>query len=139
MNSRIKVRSWRLGATLFSALGVLALVIAAVGVYSVVSYAFSQRAHEIGVRVALGARRSDVMRLVLGEGFAIVAVGVVAGVVLALASARFVGSLLYEVSARDPLALGVGGLVLLAAGLLASILPAWRATRVDAVIALRGD
>ena len=133
------MRSWRLGATLFSALGVLALVIAAVGVYSVVSYAFSQRAHEIGVRVALGARRSDVMRLVLGEGFAIVAVGVIAGVVLALASVRFVGSLLYEVSARDPLALGVGGLVLLAAGLLASILPAWRATRVDPVIALRGD
>lgn len=134
-----QVRSWRLGAELFSALGVLALVIAAVGVYSVVSYAFSQRAHEMGVRVALGARRADVMRLVLGEGFAIVAVGVVAGVVLALASARFVGSLLYEVSARDPLALGVGGLVLLAAGLLASILPAWRATRVDPVIALRGE
>jgi len=132
-----QVRPWRLGAELFSTLAALALAIAAVGVYGLLTYTFSQRAHEIGVRMALGAQRRDMVRMVLGEGLATVGAGVVVGAGLAFASARFVGSLLYEVSVRDPISIGVGGLVLLLVGVMASVLPAMRASRVDPAVALR--
>jgi putative ABC transport system permease protein len=134
-----QVRPWRLGAELFSALAALALAIAAVGVYGLLTYTFSQRAHEIGVRVALGAQRGDMVRMVLAEALATVGAGVVVGAMLAFASARFVGSLLYEVSAHDPISLGVGGVVLLLVGVMASVLPAMRASRVDPIVALRVD
>ncbi len=103
-----KYRPWRLGATLFSLFGVLALVVAAFGVYSTVSYDVSQRTHEFGVRSALGAQVADIVRAVLRDGLTTVLAGLVAGVVLAMAAGRIVASLLYGVAPRDPLALTVG-------------------------------
>lgn len=132
-----QVRPWRLGAELFSALGILALCIAAVGVYGLLSYTFSQRAHEMGVRTALGARQGDLVRMVLAEALAVVGIGILMGAVLAVVSARFVASLLYDVSARDPVVLGAGAVILLLSGALASALPAMRASRVDPIVTLR--
>jgi ABC-type antimicrobial peptide transport system permease subunit len=132
-------RPWRLGATLFSAFGALALIVAVVGIYSTVSYGVNQRLHEFGVRVALGARVGDVIRLVVGQGVRTVAVGVAIGVLLSLAAGKLIASLLYGVSPRDPLALAVVVAVLLATGALAALMPAWRAARVDPVGALRSD
>jgi predicted permease len=132
-------RPWRLGATLFSAFGALALIVAVVGIYSTVSYGVNQRLHEFGVRVALGARVGDVIRLVVGQGVRTVAIGVAIGVLLSLAAGKLIASLLYGVSPRDPLALAVVVVVLLATGALAALMPAWRASRVDPVGALRAD
>ena len=132
-------RPWRLGATLFTGLGLLALVVAVLGIYSSVSYAVSQRAHEFGVRIALGARIGNVMRQVLRDGLRIVAVGVVAGIGLALAGARLVQSLLYRVAPNDPFVLALVAVVLLVAAMVAALLPAWRASRVDPLTALRTD
>jgi predicted permease len=133
------VRPWRLGATMFAAFGLLALVLAAVGLYGVIAFDVTQRTHEFGVRVALGARSGDVLRLVLGEGVRLAAAGVVIGVVLALAGGRFLASLLFEVSPRDPAVLATGGLALLAVAVAASLVPAIRALRVDPTVALRSD
>ena len=132
-------RPWRLGATLFAAFGALALVVAAIGVYSVVAYAVSQRANELGVRIALGANAVDLLRLVVGDSFKIVVIGGVIGVVASLALGTLVASLLYGLSPRDPFVLAGSTLVLCAIGVVASLVPAWRATRVDPVTALRAD
>jgi putative ABC transport system permease protein len=138
-NLEPEYRPWRLGATLFTAFGLLALVVAIVGIYSTVSYGVSQRTHEFGVRIALGARIGDVLRQVVGEGLRTVAIGVVLGVVLALAAGRLVAALLYGVSPSDPLVLLLVPLVLLAVAALAAVVPAWRAARVDPVTALRSE
>jgi predicted permease len=134
-----KYRPWRLGATLFSLFGVLALVVAAFGVYSTVSYNVSQRTHEFGVRAALGAQAADIVRYVLRDGLSTVLVGLVAGVLLALGAGRVVASLLYGVAPRDPLALTVvtGLLMVVAVG--AALVPAWRASRADPLLALRNE
>ena len=132
-------RPWQLGATLFTLFGVLALIVAGIGIYSTVSYAVSQRTHEFGVRVALGARAGDVLRQVLGEGLPTVAIGVVIGMLLALAAGRLVASLLYGIAPNDPSAMVVVAVVLLAIAGLAALLPAWRAARADPVAALRAD
>jgi predicted permease len=134
-----EIRPWRLGAMLFTAFGLLALLVAAVGVYSVIAYSFSQREHELGVRVALGASLRDVYRLVLGEGFRVTAVGVALGVALALALGRLVAALLYGTSARDPLVVAGAAAILLVVGVAASLLPAWRAGKVDPMTALRHE
>ncbi len=134
-----QLRPWRLGAQLFSAFGVLAVVVAALGVYSVLAYAVSQRRHEVGVRIALGAQTGDVLRLVVGEGLRTVAVGVGIGVVMVLALGRLVASLLYGVSPHDPLTIGIAVLVLAAIGVLASAVPAWRAARLNPMEALRAE
>ncbi len=141
MKSRLEpqFRPWRLGATLFTIFGALALVIAAIGVYSVVAYAVSQRTHEMGVRLALGARMSDIVGLVLNESSRVVAIGVVLGIVAAIALGRLIASLLYGVSARDPLVIAAAAGLLLLIGLAASFIPAWRAARVDPSTALRAD
>ena len=120
-------------------LGTLALALATVGVYGVVAYSVSQRTHEIGVRMALGARPNDVVRLMLGEGGRLAVAGVVAGSLIALAAARLIRGLLFEVSATDPLTFVAVAGGLLAVALLASYIPARRATRVDPMIALRGE
>jgi putative ABC transport system permease protein len=124
---------------LFVMLGTLALALATVGVYGVVAYSVSQRTHEIGVRMAIGARPTDVVRMMLGEGGRLAVAGVVAGSLIALAAARLIRGLLFEVSATDPLTLLAVALGLLTVALLASYIPARRATRVDPMIALRGE
>src|SRR5262249_19049763 len=96
-------RSWRLGAMMFTALGGLALVVAAVGLYSVLAYDVSQRTREFGVRVAMGARSADVMRIVLARGLWIAVVGGTIGLAVALAAGRWVAPLLFQTSPRDPL------------------------------------
>ena len=132
-------RPWQLGATLFTLFGALAALVAAIGVYSSVAYAVSQRMHEFGVRVALGATWTRVMRDVVGSGLRTVLIGVVAGVLLALASGRLIASLMYGVSPYDPLAMIVASGLLIAAATVACLMPAWRAGRSDPVSALRSD
>jgi hypothetical protein len=134
-----ELRPWRVGLLLFGSLGALALIIAALGTYSVLSYAVTQRLHEIGVRIALGARTGDVVRLVVGQGLRLAATGVVVGVVIALAAARLLQSLLYDTSPGEPIVmLGVAGL-LVAIAALASAVPARRAARVDPVEVMKAE
>ncbi|HEX8941799.1 MAG TPA: ABC transporter permease, partial [Gemmatimonadaceae bacterium] len=132
-------RPWRLGATLFSSFGLLALLVAIVGIYSTTSYTVQQRTHEFGVRIALGARFGDVVRQVIGEGVRIVALGILCGVGLALVAGRLVASLLYGVKPSDPATAIVIALALLLVAIFAALVPAWRAARVDPVMALRAD
>ncbi|HEX9759933.1 MAG TPA: ABC transporter permease [Candidatus Acidoferrales bacterium] len=115
----------------------VALTLAAVGIYGVMAYAVAQRTHEIGIRVALGAQRGDVMRLILGRGLALTFAGIAAGVVASLALSRVLQGLLVDVSATDPLTLAGVAAVLAAVAVAACIVPALRATRVDPIVALR--
>jgi putative ABC transport system permease protein len=132
-------RSWALGATMFVAFGVLALLVAAVGIYGVISYNVAQRMHELGVRIALGAQGRDVVRLVVGQGLRFAVAGVVLGLALALLAAKWIQPLLFQQSARDPATYAVVAGLLLAIALLASAVPARRATRADPNSALRSD
>jgi ABC-type antimicrobial peptide transport system permease subunit len=116
---------------------VTALFLAAIGVYGVMTYAVSQRTGEIGIRMALGAQRGDVMRLILRQGARMVGLGLVAGLAGALAMTHLLTSMLYEVSPTDPLTLAVNVVVLSAVAMLACWLPARRATKVDPLVALR--
>jgi putative ABC transport system permease protein len=134
-----QTRSWTLGATMFTVFGVLALLVAAVGLYSVIAYNVAQRTHELGVRIALGAQSPDVVRLVVGEGVRVSLVGVAIGTLVALAAVRYVGPLLFSVSPRDPLVFGTVAGVLLVVAVAASVVPAWRASHVDPSVALRGE
>jgi ABC-type antimicrobial peptide transport system permease subunit len=134
-----EVRSWDLGATMFALFGALALMLAAVGLYSVIAYNVTQRSHELGVRIALGASARDVLRLVVGSGVRVAAAGILIGAVIALVAGRFIAPLLYRVSPKDPLIYAAAGLTLLAVAVLASLIPALRATHVDPNIALRAD
>ncbi|HEY7568151.1 MAG TPA: FtsX-like permease family protein, partial [Gemmatimonadaceae bacterium] len=133
------MRSWQLGATMFAVFGGLALALAAIGLYSVVAHSVVQRTHEMGVRVALGARRADVVRLIVRESLGVVVVGVVLGAVAAMVSGRWVEPLLFGVSPHDPLVLAAVVLILPAVALAASCVPALRASRVDPNVALRSD
>ena len=132
-------RSWQLGATMFLVFGVLALVLAAVGLYSVIAYGVAQRTQEIGVRIALGAGVRDVVRLVLGEGVRFALAGVALGATVALGASRWLGPLLFSVSPSDPWVYGIVAVVLLVTAVLASAIPAFRASRVDPNVALRAD
>ena len=132
-----QLRVWRQGSMLLSLLGGLALLLAAVGLYGVLSYVVSQRTQELGIRIALGAARGDLLRLVVRQGLGITVVGVVIGVVGALAGGKAVAALLYGVSPHDPLVLGIVTLLLLSVAAVASYLPARRATNVDPMVALR--
>jgi predicted permease len=134
-----QLRPWRLGATMFTVFGLLALLLAGIGLYSAIAYGVAQRRHEIGVRLALGAQTSNIARMVVGEGLRVVAIGVVIGIALSLGAARYIASMLFGVSARDPWTVGIVAVTLLAVALAASLIPAWRATRVDPVGALRAD
>ncbi len=134
-----ETESWTLGATMFLIFGTLALMLAAIGLYSVVAYSVAQRTPELGIRTALGAQFGDVIRLVLGEGMALGLIGIAIGVALALLGSRWVGPLLFNESPRDPVVFGGVALVLLGVAALASYIPALRATRVDPVVALRTE
>ena len=132
-------RSWRLGAALFAAAGLLALLVAAVGIYGTIAYTFSQRTQEIGVRIALGAQGSSIIALVLKSSLVIATVGVVIGSGVALWAGRFAKPLLYETSPNNPFVLGGVALVLLAVAVVASLVPAMRAKRIDPLEALRAE
>jgi predicted permease len=129
----------RMGALFGAALGLLGLALALVGVYGVVSYAASQRTQEIGVRMALGASRAEILRLVLGRGLVLVGVGVGVGVACALSVSHLVANLLFNVSPFDPVTFIGVPLLLGVMALAASYIPAFRATRIEPAIALRGD
>jgi len=134
-----ETRSWRLGATMFTVFGLLALTLAAIGLYSVIAYSVHQRTHEMGVRVALGAGVQDLIRLVLREGLLLAAVGVALGTVVAFIIARWVKPLLFQESPRDPAVFVGVAVTLLAVALFASVIPARRASRVDPTQALRSE
>ena len=134
-----QLRSWRLGATLFSAFGLLALAIAAVGLFAVVSYLVTQRTREIGVRLALGGSMGGVAGLVIRDAVKMTAVGGVAGIGIAVISAPLVQSMLFETSAREPGVLVIAVLVLLAVAVAAAAVPAWRAGRVSPMTILRDE
>jgi putative ABC transport system permease protein len=134
-----ELRPWRLGATLFTGMGILALIVATIGVYSVIAYAVSQRTNEMGVRIALGAQMADIARLVVGDGLRTVAIGIAVGIALSLALGKLVASVLYGISARDPWVIVFAAFVLAIIGTAASVIPALRAARVDPVTALRVD
>ena len=134
-----QTRSWRIGATMFSLFGLLALVLAAVGLYSVIAYDVAQRTHELGVRVALGAQATDVLRLIVGEGVRVGIAGVVVGGTIAFWAARWIKPLLFDGAARDPWVFGAVVVTLLSVSIVASLLPAARATRADPNTALRAE
>jgi putative ABC transport system permease protein len=115
----------------------LALILAAVGIFGVISYSVSQRTHEMAIRMALGARRMDVMRLVVGEGLRFTLAGLALGIAAALVLSRFIASFLYGVHSSDPLTFISVAMVMLVVAILAAVIPARRATRVDPMVALR--
>jgi ABC-type antimicrobial peptide transport system permease subunit len=128
---------FRLGAQLTGAMGLLGLVLAVVGVYSVASYAAAQRTQEIGIRMAIGATPGDILKMVLRQGLGIVAIGLLVGLAAAFAGTRLLGDLFYGVKPSDPLTYASVATLLLAVALLASWIPARRATRVSPTVALR--
>jgi predicted permease len=131
--------SWRLGATMFVAFGGLALAIAAIGLYAVVSYGVAQRMHELGVRRAIGAQARDIVQLFVRDAVLVAGIGVGLGAAGALVAGRWIQPLLFNESARDPLVLAVVAAALLTVSVAASWIPARRGAAVDPMIALRID
>src|SRR5947207_8130020 len=134
-----QLRVWLLGSLLLSLFGGLALLLAAIGLYGVLSYVGSGRTQELGIRLALGAARGDLLGLVVRQGLGVTLVGVAIGTMVALLAGKAIAALLYGVSPHDPLVLGSATLVLLSVAALASYLPARRATNVDPMVALRHE
>jgi ABC-type antimicrobial peptide transport system permease subunit len=133
------LHAWRFGATMFVAFGGLALVLAAIGLYSLIAYDVAQRTREIGVRLALGASESRIMSMVVSRGMRLVFAGVVIGAVIALWAGRWIEPLMFRQSTRDPLVFGLVAFVLLVVALVAGVAPARRAARVDPSVTLRSD
>jgi ABC-type antimicrobial peptide transport system permease subunit len=129
----------RFSAQLMGAFALLALILAAVGIYGVLAYRVGQRTREIGVRMALGAKAGSVVRLVIVEGLRPIAAGMAIGLAGSLALSRLLAQLVYGVSTSDPLVLAPVAFFLLLVALCASFIPAWQATRIDPVLALRAD
>jgi len=127
----------RIAATVLGVFGLVALLLSAIGIYGITSYTVAQRTREIGIRMALGAQLGDVLRLVLTHGVKLTIVGVLIGFAGAYAVTRAISSVLYGVSATDPLTFGLVSLLLVGVALLACYVPARRATKVNALIALR--
>ena len=134
-----QMRSWKVGATIFLAFGALALLLAAIGLYSMIAYNVAQRTHELGVRIALGAQAGDVLRLVVGQGVRLGIAGVVTGGMIAFSAARWLKPLLFQESARDPAVYALVTALLLAVAVAASYVPARRAARLDPSVALRAE
>jgi putative ABC transport system permease protein len=133
------VRSTRLSATLFGLFGMLGLLLAGIGIYGVMTYTVQQRRHEIGVRLALGAQRRDVVAMVVGRGAALSAIGIVIGTALALASVGLLKKLLFGVPPHDGTTFVTIAVILAGVGILAAFIPGLKATHVDPVTALRGE
>jgi putative ABC transport system permease protein len=127
----------RVGATLLSVFGFLALGMAAVGLYGVIAFSVSRRTHELGLRMALGAARPDVMKLVVRQGMVLVGIGILFGLAGATALTWVLSSVLYGVSSVDPVTLGATSVFLAGVALLANTIPARRASRIDPMAALR--
>jgi putative ABC transport system permease protein len=134
-----QIRPWRLGATIFTAFGALAMLLAAIGLGSAVAFAVTQRTREIGVRLAIGAGQERVVRMVLGDALRVASVGALIGIAVALAAAPVIAELLFQVSARDTATYIVVAAAVLVLGVLATLAPALRAARIEPVVALRGD
>ncbi len=132
-----QTRSWRLGASMFSFFGALALLLAAVGIYGVLAFLVRHRTSEIGIRMALGALPQDILRLIVWQGMKFVGLGLVIGIVAALGLSRMVRSLLFEVTPTDAWSYAGASGVLIVVAVLACLVPAWRAARVDPSISLR--
>lgn len=132
-------RSWRLGATLFAVFGVLALIVASLGLYSVLAFEVAERRAEMGLRSALGATPGWILRLVIGNGLRLAGVGIALGVAVGVVAASRAESLLFGVSAREPLVLAAVIVAMLGVSLAASGIPAWRIARVDPSETLRAD
>jgi predicted permease len=130
---------FRFGAQITAVMGLLGLILAVVGIYSVVSYAAAQRTQEIGIRVAMGAAPRDILKMVLRQGLGVVGIGLALGVVIALAGTQLMGSLIVGIKASDPLTFTVVVLSLTAVALFACWIPAHRATRIDPLVALRHE
>jgi len=138
-NVEPQLRSWRLGASMFTIFGLLALVVAAIGLYSVLAFDVAQRRPEMGVRSALGASQGEILRMVLRSAVGMSAVGLAIGITISLAASRFLQPLLFEVSVTDPLVyLGVT-VALLVVSIVAALLPGWRATQITPSDALRAE
>jgi len=129
----------RLNASLIALFALLAALLAAIGIYGVLAYLVSQRTQEIGIRMALGAGRPAVLRMFLARGLWLAVGGLVVGVLGSVAVSRWIGSLLFEMRARDPWTIAAATLAVAAVALIASYIPARRATRVDPLIALRSE
>jgi len=134
-----RTRTWDLGAKVFSAFGVLALILAAVGLYSVLAFSLAQRSREFGVRIALGARSENLVYLGVSKGLVPIVAGIVVGLLFTLAAGRFIDALLYKVSPSDPAILAGVCAILLGAALVASLIPALRLTRIDPMSVLRTE
>jgi predicted permease len=129
----------RMAATLLSIFGLLALSLAALGLYGVMAYAVNQRTRELGIRISIGAARGDVLKLILGQAVALAAIGITGGLVTALAATRFAANLLYGISPADPVTFSSIAALLLLVAVVAGYFPARRATRIDPMIALRSE
>jgi predicted permease len=129
--------SRRFSADLVGGFAGLAVLVASIGIYGLLAYLVGQRSREIGIRMALGARRGDILRMFLSKGVALAGVGIVAGVVVSASTASMMASLLYGVRPHDPAVFLIVPLLLFVVAVLASYLPAWRATKVNTIVALR--
>jgi putative ABC transport system permease protein len=138
-NIERETRSWATGATVFTAFGALALVLAAVGLYSVIGYNVAQRKQELAVRMALGAAPGRVVRMVVGQGLLYASTGAAIGAAIALVAGRWVDPLLFNQSARDPVVFVAVIAMLLLVAVVASAIPALRGARVDPNTALRAE
>jgi putative ABC transport system permease protein len=129
----------RMAATLLSIFGLLALSLAALGLYGVMAYSVSQRTRELGIRISVGAKQQDVLRLILGQTLILAVIGIAGGLVTAVAVTRFVADLLYGIGPADPATFTLVAVLLVLVSLAAGYVPARRATRIDPMIALRSE
>ncbi|MGC1768977.1 MAG: FtsX-like permease family protein, partial [Candidatus Acidiferrales bacterium] len=129
----------RFALELLGLFAAVALLLAAIGIYGVMAYSFSQRTHEVGIRIALGAQRADILRMALSEGMQIVAIGLATGLAGAAIMTRLFRSMLFNVAPADPITFATAAAILAAVALMACYIPAQRATQVDPLTALREE
>ena len=136
---RSNVYEQQVAASVVGALGMMALILAAIGLYGIISYTMVQRTREIGIRMAIGAQRWDALRLVLWQGVRLAAIGIAAGFAGALAAGPLLAKMLYGVSPRDPVTFACVAMLMISMALAASYIPARRATKIDPLLALRHE